>query len=276
MWCVCVCTRVLCSCSTYTEDMFVSQNQILDNHRPCPHTHTHTRRTCSKEHSKSSSQYSLSCGWKACPRKYHHLKLHGLCPELFNFQTCQLRKRTWQQTQSHGCCDLHNGTTTSSNNEKKCLHAWACSNKTIHDHHIPSWYFSLSLRRDYVVAWVLRKPHGELHLDLHPQTNDTQYANIREHLSTIFYLSPFLDRLLHTRATREILTTKTCSCAPTPRMVGKQACAVCKMAKLAGDETGPLNAYVSLNQFHLMFWVGWEVTISSICALPSNRLFGGH
>ena len=34
----------------------------------------------------------------------------------------------------------------------------------------------------------------------------------------------------------KILTTKTCSCAPTPRMVEKQACAVCKMAKLAGDE----------------------------------------
>ena len=27
-----------------------------------------------------------------------------------------------------------------------------------------------------------------------------------------------------------------CSCAPTRRMVGQQACPVCKMAKLAGDE----------------------------------------
>ena len=34
----------------------------------------------------------------------------------------------------------------------------------------------------------------------------------------------------------KMLTTKTCSCAPTRRIVANQACAVCKMAKLAGDE----------------------------------------
>ena len=66
-----VCVRVLCSCLIYTEEMFVSQNQLLDKHRLSPHT----RRTCSEEHSKSSSQYSLSCGWKFCPGKYQHLKL---------------------------------------------------------------------------------------------------------------------------------------------------------------------------------------------------------
>ena len=64
------------------------------------------------------------------------------------------------------------------------------------------------------------------------------------------------ENLDHQNLVVEGVVEPACGCAPTRRMVGNQACAVCKMAKLAGDENRALNVYVSLNQFHLMFWVG--------------------